>query len=223
LGRRRPARAGPTASALLPSDGLRREARKGRDPGAEAAARGCSIGLIGAAAAGVLTLLVACSSRLLADEFKAWVPSLVDRIIFFAVSRAHLRERLAEEWCSHVNDTPGDLGKLVAAFGFVWASRKLRNEAEHGGIEGDHSMRELDDQQLFEELMRRGEELQKNPPERLTDLGAWPSHCGAARDVGTTCRGCALFFTKIRENLSGTMNGSTPEKHRTDAVVSPLD
>jgi hypothetical protein len=97
------------------------------------------MGLIGAAAAGVSALLVACSSRLLADEFKAWVPSVVDRIISFAVSRApeHLRERLAEEWRGHVNDTPGDLGKLVAAFGFVWASGKLRNEAEHAGVEGD--------------------------------------------------------------------------------------
>lgn len=136
------------------------------------------MGLIGAAAAAVVALLVACSSRLLADEFKAWVPSLVDRIILFAVSRApeHLRERLAEEWRGHVNDTPGDLGKLVAAFGFIWASGKLRNEAEHAGIEGEHLMRELDEQQLLAELMRRVEELQKNPPERLTDLSAWPPH-----------------------------------------------
>jgi hypothetical protein len=113
------------------------------------------------------------------------------------VSRApeHLRERLAEEWRSHVNDTPGDLGKLVAAFGFVWASRKLRNEAEHAGIEGDHSMRELDDQQLLAELVCRVEELQKNPPERLTDLGAWPSHCGAAGDGRHNVPGAALFFS----------------------------
>jgi DNA-binding NtrC family response regulator len=104
------------------------------------------MGLIGTVAVGVLALLGACGSRLLADEFKAWVPSVVDRIISFAVRRApqHLRERLAEEWRGHVNDTPGDLGKLVVASGFIWASGKLRNQAEHAGIERDHYIRELD-------------------------------------------------------------------------------
>ena len=101
------------------------------------------MGLIWAAAAGVLTLLVACGSRLLADEFKAWVPSVVDRIISFAVSRApkHLRERLAEEWRGHVNDAPGDLSKLFVALGFIWASGKLRNQVAHAGIAADHCLR----------------------------------------------------------------------------------
>jgi hypothetical protein len=81
---------------------------------------------------GVLTLLGASVAKLLADEFKAWAPSIVEKIVSFAVRRApqHLRERLAEEWRSHVNETPGDLGKLCVALGFIWASGKLRNKAE---------------------------------------------------------------------------------------------
>jgi hypothetical protein len=46
----------------------------------------------------ILTVFGACVSKLLADEFKAWAPSFVERIISFAVRRAPtcLRERLAE-------------------------------------------------------------------------------------------------------------------------------
>jgi hypothetical protein len=146
----------------------------------------------------ILTLLGACVPKLLADEFKAWVPSIVDQLISFAVSRApqHLRERLAEEWRGHVNDTPGDLGKLLVASGFIWASRKLRNQAEHASVEGDNSIRELDEQQQrLTELMRRVEELQKNPPERLTNPIAWPPHCSAAGDGRHNVPGAALYFS----------------------------
>jgi len=145
-----------------------------------------------------LHLLVACVSRLLADELKAWMPSVIDRIISFAVSRApeHLRERLAEEWHSHINDAPGDLGKLFVALGFIWASGKLRNELEHAGIAADRSMHELDDQSAaWAEFMRRVEELHKNPPERLTDLNAYPPNCNAAGDGLHNVPGAALYFS----------------------------
>jgi hypothetical protein len=90
------------------------------------------MGLIETLVVGIFGIFGACMSKLLADEFKAWAPSLVDQIISVAVGRAphNLRERLAEEWRSHVNDTPGDLAKLVVAFSFICASGKLRNEAE---------------------------------------------------------------------------------------------
>jgi hypothetical protein len=178
------------------------------------------MGLIAMVAAAVFTLLVACVSRLLADELKASMPSVVDRIISFAVSRApeHLRERLAEEWRGHINDAPGDLGKLFVALGFIWASGKLRNELGHAGIAADRSMRELDDQSaawaefmrrveglyknpperltdLNAEFMRRVEELHKNPPERLTDLNAYPPNCNAARDGLHNVPGAALYFS----------------------------
>ncbi len=75
------------------------------------------MGLIETLVVGILGIFGACMSKLLADEFKAWAPSVVDQIIFFAVGRAphHLRERLAEEWRGDVNDTVAqrDLSRIA--------------------------------------------------------------------------------------------------------------
>jgi hypothetical protein len=78
--------------------------------------------------------------------------------------------------------------------GFIWASGKLRNQVAHAGIAADHSMRELNSQRLAE-LMRRVEELQKNPPERLTDPNAYPPQCSAAGDGWHNVPGAALYFS----------------------------
>jgi hypothetical protein len=66
-------------------------------------------------------------SRLLTDEFKAWIPWIIQRVIRRAVVRlpASQRERFEEEWQSHVNEVPGDVGKLTVALGFLTAARRI--------------------------------------------------------------------------------------------------
>jgi MraZ protein len=72
----------------------------------------------------VVAILTSAIARLLADEFKAWNPKLTGIIVRFAVSRLPKKERdrYSEEWSAHVNDVPGDVAKLCAAIGCVWAS-----------------------------------------------------------------------------------------------------
>jgi hypothetical protein len=74
-------------------------------------------------------LFVATISRLFSDEFKAWAPWIIERLICFAVSRlpARYRKRLSEEWRSHIAQVPGDIGKIIVAFGFIRASRTIRH------------------------------------------------------------------------------------------------
>jgi len=83
--------------------------------------------LIAALALGILGILGAVLSRLLADDFKAWTPRIVESLIRRAIRRLpeSMRERFTEEWRSDVNDTPGDIGKLVKALGFRRAARRM--------------------------------------------------------------------------------------------------
>jgi hypothetical protein len=73
-------------------------------------------------------MLVAALSRLVSDELKAWRPWIVERLILIAERRLpakHLK-RLAEEWRSYVAEIPGDVGKVIAACGFIKASKTIR-------------------------------------------------------------------------------------------------
>lgn len=76
---------------------------------------------------GILALLGAAISKILADEFKAWSPWLVARIIAIAAMQMpeSERERVREEWFGWVQDIPGDLGKLLTATGFLWGAAKI--------------------------------------------------------------------------------------------------
>jgi hypothetical protein len=76
-----------------------------------------------------LTLIGAAFSKLLADEFKAWAPTIVSSIIAVAVSALPpaQRDRAAEEWTSHVNELPGDLSRVVFACGCVVAALKIND------------------------------------------------------------------------------------------------
>jgi hypothetical protein len=69
----------------------------------------------------------AASSRLLADEFKAWLPSVIKHLIGWAVRSVpeDKRERYAEEWQSHIDETPGEIGKLIVGLGLLPAAWKL--------------------------------------------------------------------------------------------------
>ena len=80
----------------------------------------------------VVTFLVAVLARLVADDIKAWLPKITDRLVERAVKRlpGSERERFAEEWRSHVNDTPGDVSKLFVAAGLQRASRIILKETQ---------------------------------------------------------------------------------------------
>jgi hypothetical protein len=66
--------------------------------------------------------------KLLADEAKAWLPHIIETLVLRAVKQLPEadRERFSEEWRSDLNETPGDLTKLVNAIGFLIAARRIR-------------------------------------------------------------------------------------------------
>jgi len=72
----------------------------------------------------VVSILTAVLSRILAEEMSAWIPSITRLLINFAVGRLpeSKRERFVEEWQSHVNEVPGQVGKVLVAFGFLFAA-----------------------------------------------------------------------------------------------------
>jgi hypothetical protein len=72
----------------------------------------------------VVSILTAFLSRILAEEMGAWSPSIIRSLIKFAVGRLpeNQRERFEEEWQSHVNEVPGQVGKILVAVGFSMAA-----------------------------------------------------------------------------------------------------
>ena len=62
--------------------------------------------------------------RLLAEEVKAWIPSLNEHLLKLAISRLpiDLRERYHEEWAADLGSYPGALAKTLRALGIVCAS-----------------------------------------------------------------------------------------------------
>ena len=75
------------------------------------------MGLITAISIGIGSTFAAAVSRLLADEGRAWLPHWTERLVKRAVSRLPLEQqkRFAEEWRAHLDEVPGDIGKLVSA------------------------------------------------------------------------------------------------------------
>jgi hypothetical protein len=76
------------------------------------------------------SVVAACCAflgKLLADEFKAWFPWIAERILQCAVRGLpeNQRVRYSEEWRSHLNETPGEIGKSVCALGFLRAGWKM--------------------------------------------------------------------------------------------------
>jgi hypothetical protein len=78
----------------------------------------------------IIGFILAVLSILAADEFKAWTPWIIVRLIKRAVQNLpeELRERCEEEWLAHVCDTPGEIGKLIAALGFLHAARAMSSD-----------------------------------------------------------------------------------------------
>jgi lipopolysaccharide/colanic/teichoic acid biosynthesis glycosyltransferase len=83
--------------------------------------------LIGLFFIAVLGIIGAAVSRQLTDEFKAWTPWLIDYLIQRAVRQLPENQRTLreEEWRSHINQIPGEVGKLIEALDFSRASWKM--------------------------------------------------------------------------------------------------
>lgn len=77
----------------------------------------------------IVSALCAVLAKLAADEIRAWVPWVSERLIQIAVRglRDDIRDRYAEEWRGHLSEIPGDLTKIVVALGFIRAT--LRSSA----------------------------------------------------------------------------------------------
>jgi hypothetical protein len=75
----------------------------------------------------VVGIVAAALSRQLADEFKAWMPWIIGRLVRRAVRKLpdEQQNRYAEEWFAHINEIPGEIGKLIAALGVLSASRSM--------------------------------------------------------------------------------------------------
>jgi hypothetical protein len=77
----------------------------------------------------VLGLVAAVTSKILADEFKAWRPRLTKSLITLAVRKLPEEQhaRYGEEWSSYVEEIPGEVGKLLGALSLLRAGTKLRS------------------------------------------------------------------------------------------------
>jgi lipopolysaccharide/colanic/teichoic acid biosynthesis glycosyltransferase len=107
------------------------------------------MGVIAGAAVLVGGIISASMSRLLADEFKAWAPSIIERIVRRAVARLPRdeQERFGEEWRSHISEVPGEIGRIVVALGFIVAARRISSMLKTGREEvlvGDIFKRSVD-------------------------------------------------------------------------------
>ncbi|MBS0408735.1 MAG: hypothetical protein JSR86_02385 [Proteobacteria bacterium] len=80
-----------------------------------------------------------------ANEAKSWLPWMHGKLLRLAVSAlpVHMKDRYAEEWSSFVAEIPGDIGKLISVFGFVWFSVgvKIERAAERFGTLANASVR----------------------------------------------------------------------------------
>ena len=75
------------------------------------------------------TIFIAVVARVVTDDLKEWLPWLTRRLIERAVANLPEAERgrLEEEWLGHLNELPGHLAKLYGAYGFLSASREIRD------------------------------------------------------------------------------------------------
>jgi lipopolysaccharide/colanic/teichoic acid biosynthesis glycosyltransferase len=79
------------------------------------------------------SIITGIVSRVAAEELKAWSPTIVTKFTAIAVDKLPVeqRERLAEEWESHLNAIPGDLSKIVFAFDLIRAARRISVESRN--------------------------------------------------------------------------------------------
>jgi hypothetical protein len=72
-------------------------------------------------------ILAAVLNRLSGGALRTWIPWFTQRLLDLAIKRLpeDQRERFAEEWASHINDMPGDVGKIAFASGCVSAAHEM--------------------------------------------------------------------------------------------------
>jgi hypothetical protein len=75
----------------------------------------------------LLGILSKAISSQLTNEFKAWCPLLVRHILGRAIARLPKRQqsRFSEEWTSHCNEVPGEIGKIFFALGCLMAAYRM--------------------------------------------------------------------------------------------------
>jgi hypothetical protein len=97
--------------------------------------------------------LSAAGARILADEIKAWIPWFTERFLKIAIRRLpeHQHDRFREEWRSHINEVPGEVGKLIDALGFIVAAKRISVGLRR--LRSD-SLSHLQNLYTFEELKR---------------------------------------------------------------------
>lgn len=86
------------------------------------------MGLMFAGTAALLgAILCAFAAKLLVSEFEAWSPRMIEWLIDRAVSRlpSELQERLSEEWRAFIRDTPGQVMKVLRAYGLARGAKKI--------------------------------------------------------------------------------------------------
>jgi hypothetical protein len=92
--------------------------------------------IIGVIGFWILGVVAAALSPVFADEFKAWMPWFTKWLIRRAIGRLpeDQRERYREEWSSDIEETPGDIGKIFKAMGFVQAPIGGRQRWRKSGL-----------------------------------------------------------------------------------------
>lgn len=85
------------------------------------------MGVIAQILLSVGAIVMSALSQQVADELKAWTPWTTEQLIRLATSRlpADQRERFGEEWRSHVDEIPGEIGRIFVAVGLVIAAFKM--------------------------------------------------------------------------------------------------
>jgi hypothetical protein len=72
-------------------------------------------------------ILAAVLNRLSGGALRTWIPWFTQRLLDLAIKRLpeDQGERFGEEWASHINEVPGDVGKIAFAWGCVSAAHEM--------------------------------------------------------------------------------------------------
>ncbi|HET9179045.1 MAG TPA: sugar transferase [Terriglobia bacterium] len=97
----------------------------------------------------ICKIIAGAVSQQLTNEFKEWTCWVIERLVQRAVQRLPKdeRDRFGEEWRSHIDEVPGQIGKIVVALNFTRAARKISAMAKAGyrdALPGDNLKRAVD-------------------------------------------------------------------------------
>jgi lipopolysaccharide/colanic/teichoic acid biosynthesis glycosyltransferase len=83
-------------------------------------------------------IIIPVTARVVGDDVREWLPWITKRLVERAVSRLpeQERDRFEEEWWGHINELPGNLAKVHAAWGCLSASKAINHIALSGDTTG---------------------------------------------------------------------------------------